>query len=123
MKKNFHPFSIQTFFNLLKRLFSPGNLPGFTVFLVILAVIIHGSLTTLFFHWIDQARAIQSFQNQLKIPLPPTPLEIDSGIYLHQLRLEEDRQLNNYRWINPNQGLVSIPIDQAMRRLVEKGKL
>lgn len=40
---------------------------------------------------------------------------------LKQLRAEEDALLNHYEWADKGKGVVRIPIDQAMVRVVEQG--
>ncbi len=50
------------------------------------------------------------------IPKPDPP-----RVELRQLHEDEDAILNNYAWIDPNQGIVRIPIDQAIDMVAKKG--
>ncbi len=40
---------------------------------------------------------------------------------LESLRQKEDALLNHYRWVDRSGGIVQIPIDRAMERLLEAG--
>jgi hypothetical protein len=42
-------------------------------------------------------------------------------VELQQLRDDEDAILNNYGWVDPNKGIVRIPIDQAVDMVARKG--
>jgi hypothetical protein len=53
---------------------------------------------------------------------PPLPrLQIAPTQDLLQLRAEEDAQLRNYRWVDRQAGIASIPIDRAMDLLAQRG--
>ncbi len=45
----------------------------------------------------------------------------EAQIAMKRMRVEMDAVLNHYRWIDSDAGVVQIPIDQAMKRIVEKG--
>jgi len=54
--------------------------------------------------------------------LPPEPrLQTDPRDDLTHLRDTEDRVLESYGWVDRDAGVVRIPIDQAMRLVVERG--
>ncbi len=54
--------------------------------------------------------------------LPPEPrLEVVPGGDLHVLQATEDKQLSTYGWVDRKQGIVHIPIDQAMQLLAKQG--
>jgi len=54
--------------------------------------------------------------------LPPEPrLQTDPRDDLKHLRDGEDRALGSYGWVDRDAGVVRIPIDQAMRLIVERG--
>jgi hypothetical protein len=54
--------------------------------------------------------------------LPPEPrLQTDPRDDLKHLRDAEDRVLESYGWVDRDAGVVRIPIDQAMRLVVERG--
>jgi hypothetical protein len=53
--------------------------------------------------------------------LPPEPrLQAEPKIELKDLRADEDAILNSYGWIDPNKGIVRIPIDQAIDIMAQK---
>jgi hypothetical protein len=53
--------------------------------------------------------------------LPPEPrLQNEPKVYLKDLRADEDAILSSYGWIDPNKGIVRIPIDQAIDIVAQK---
>lgn len=52
---------------------------------------------------------------------PRPRLEVKPGASLTELRAVEDVDLNSYGWIDRNAGTVRIPIDRAMRLLLDRG--
>lgn len=61
-------------------------------------------------------------QPLLEHPLPPAPrLEIDDAVHLAQVEAGWAKELNSYGWINRAQGVVHIPIDEAMKLTLEHG--
>lgn len=55
--------------------------------------------------------------------LPPEPrLQISPADDMKALRSEEERHLHRYEWINREQGLLRIPIEQAMKRVASEEK-
>jgi hypothetical protein len=77
-----------------------------------------------FFHREDEKNAGNSaaaMMNQ-RPKLPPEPrLQRDPKIELKDLRADEDAILGSYGWIDPNKGIVRIPIDQAIDIVAQKG--
>lgn len=55
-----------------------------------------------------------------EIPTNAPRLQISAPADLAEFRSREDAELNSYGWINKTQGIVRIPIQQAMNMLVEK---
>jgi hypothetical protein len=54
--------------------------------------------------------------------LPPEPrLQAEPKVYLKDLRADEDAILSSYGWVDPNKGIVRIPIDQAIDIVSQKG--
>ena len=54
--------------------------------------------------------------------LPPEPrLQQSPSRDLKAFRAREDWELNNYHWLDKANGTVAIPIEQAMRMIVERG--
>ena len=52
---------------------------------------------------------------------PAPRLEVKSGASLAELRAAEETDLNSYGWIDRNAGTVRIPIDRAMKLILERG--
>lgn len=54
--------------------------------------------------------------------VPPEPrLQAQPRVELRDLKRDEDAILNSYAWIDPNKGIVRIPIDQAIDIVAQKG--
>ncbi len=57
-----------------------------------------------------------------RVEPPAGPLlQVDAPSDLARLRAEEEATLSTYGWVDRGKGIVRIPIQQAMRRLVEQG--
>jgi hypothetical protein len=53
---------------------------------------------------------------------PPGPrLQTNPGADLEQFRAEEQKRLETYYWIDKQKGIVHIPIEDAMKRIVKSG--
>jgi hypothetical protein len=59
-------------------------------------------------------------QNQQQIP-PEPRIEVEPWQQLLDVHAREDHVLNSYAWVDKNQGIVRIPITQAMDDLAKKG--
>lgn len=57
----------------------------------------------------------------LRIAPPGPRLQTSPERDLQQFRAEEDKRLNTYYWIDKQKGTVHVPIDEAMKSVVEKG--
>jgi hypothetical protein len=54
--------------------------------------------------------------------LPPEPrLQTDPKEDLKELRERQEQLLKTYQWVDKSQGIVRIPIDDAMRLTIAKG--
>jgi hypothetical protein len=54
--------------------------------------------------------------------LPPEPrLQAEPKVELRDLRADENTILGSYGWVDPNKGIVRIPIDQAIDIVAQKG--
>jgi hypothetical protein len=54
--------------------------------------------------------------------LPPEPrLQATPKVYVKELRASEEEFLKSYGWIDPNQGIVRVPIDEAIAIVAKKG--
>jgi len=58
-----------------------------------------------------------------QIPTNAPKLQVSSTVDLAEFRSREDVELNSYSWINKTQGIVRIPIREAMNLIVEKNLL
>ena len=53
---------------------------------------------------------------------PPEPqLQINPREDLEELRTQEDRILTSYGWVDKNAGVTRIPIEEAMKLVVQRG--
>jgi hypothetical protein len=55
------------------------------------------------------------------VAMPAPALQVDPAQDLARLRAREDQALNTYYWVDRQNGVVHIPIDQAMRQIVSQG--
>jgi hypothetical protein len=58
--------------------------------------------------------------------VPPTPfvkpqLQTNDAADLARLQAEQRGRLNGYAWVNRDKGIVAIPIEEAMKRIVARG--
>jgi hypothetical protein len=54
--------------------------------------------------------------------VPPEPrLQAEPKVELKDLRADENAILDSYGWINPDKGIVRIPIDEAINIMAQKG--
>jgi len=99
---------------------------GFAAGLLLTGVFIYFFvwLLFLFFASREAARVAPQFplaateQNRL----PPEPrLQTNPRQDLLDFRKQEDEILTTYGWVDKNAGIARIPIDEAMKRVVEKG--
>ena len=97
----------------------------FLFWLAISAVVIHVGLGLIYAILID--RALETGEQRYPLArqadrLPPTPrLQQFPRNDLYEFRLGEQEFLESYGWMNKEAGIVHIPIDDAMRVLVERG--
>jgi len=97
----------------------------FAIGLVVAAAIIHGLVWLLFVYFTNEratsARLFPLAATQ-ESQLPPEPrLQTTPRLDLLEMRAHEDELLTGYSWVNKDAGVVRIPIDQAMRIVVERG--
>ena len=99
----------------------------FLVWLVISAVVIHVGLGLMYGFLIERSKETGDRQYPLAAPagerqLPPQPrLQQFPRNELHEFRIGEEALLHQYGWMNKNAGTVHIPVEDAMRILVQKG--
>jgi len=54
-------------------------------------------------------------------PFPGPRLQVNPAKDIQEMRAAEDATLNSYGWVNPEAGIVRIPIDRAIEILAQKG--
>lgn len=52
---------------------------------------------------------------------PPPRLEVDLSSSLRELRESQQKRLTSYGWIDRTSGIVHVPVDRAIDRIVEHG--
>jgi hypothetical protein len=65
--------------------------------------------------------SLPDVSRDLRINPPGPRLQTDPESDLRQLRTDEEKKLNTYYWIDKQKGVVHLPIDEAMKKLVETG--
>jgi hypothetical protein len=99
---------------------------GFVIGLLVSAALIYLVVWGLFLYLSGRAdrrgATVGRFSQELPQPPPPEPrLQTDPRGDLMRLRETEDRVLTTYGWVDRNAGIVRIPIDEAMKLVVERG--
>ena len=64
---------------------------------------------------------LSDVNRKLTVEPPPPRLQVDPAADLVKLRTEKEKELNSYYWIDKQKGVVHIPIEQAMQKLVKSG--
>lgn len=67
---------------------------------------------------LDRGRAGKTTPKEM---FPEPRLQTEPIPDLHKFREEELKKLEGYNWIDQSQGIVSIPIKEAEKKLLEKG--
>jgi len=99
---------------------------AFAVGLVIVGMVIHLFVWLLmqFFSAREATRTVPQYPLAItqENRLPPEPrLQTNPRQDLRDLRAAEDAILASYGWVDKNSGVVRIPIDQAMKLMLERG--
>ena len=99
----------------------------FLIWLVISALVIHFGLGLMYGFLIEQSKETGTPQYPMAAPaderrLPAAPrLQQFPHNELYEFRVGEEDLLHRYGWMNKNAGIVHIPVEDAMRALVQKG--
>jgi hypothetical protein len=103
----------------------------FGLWLIVSAVVIHFGMGLMY--WMLQKQAtVQQQEAGQQYPLavsieprqPPAPrLQQFPRNEMYDLRRDQDQKLHSYGWVNKDAGTVHIPIDDAMKLMVQKGLL
>jgi hypothetical protein len=93
--------------------------------IVITAIVLHAGLYWLFDEFRDTAAEsgrVKKKQEQIEQPTGGQPkLQADPVTEINQFREEESKKLDTYGWVNKDNGIVHIPIKQAMKLLAGGG--
>lgn len=106
-----------------KRDISVGAVSLFAVSLVVALIVVHYLALGAFHHLARQSPAYP-----FPSPLATTRegfagprLLVNQKLNMEMFRASEDTLLNNYGWVDHNQGIVHIPIDRAIDLLAQQG--
>jgi hypothetical protein len=99
---------------------------AFGLGLFAVAVVIHALMWLLFMYFAGRSEASAEPSRPLpgieKAALPPEPrLQTTPRQDLVDLRTQESALLDSYGWVDRNEGIVRIPIDEAMRLTLQRG--
>jgi hypothetical protein len=102
-----------------------GGIFKFALGLTVAAAVVHVVIWFMFV-WFQAAAASTEVPNPLRVGedlrIPPEPrLQVDPRQDLATYREREAALLDGYRWIDKSAGVVRMPIEQAMKRVVEQG--
>jgi len=104
-----------------------GIIVKFLIWLAVSAVVIHVGLGFMYQLFIDRS-VVAEQPYPLAIGqeerLPPAPrLQQFPRNEIYQFRTDENALLERYGWMNREAGIVHIPIEEAMRLTIERGRL
>jgi hypothetical protein len=100
----------------------------FGVWLVVAAVIVHFGLGFMYRLLIAQTNSQETTQYPMAAaaeqPVPPEPrLQQFPSSDMGAFRSEEDARLRGYGWVNKDAGIVRIPVEEAMKKVLQNGSL
>jgi hypothetical protein len=106
---------------------SLGGILAFAAGLLVVGIVVH-LLVWVLFRYFDareghyQAAAEFPLATQQESRLPPEPrLQTNPREDLREMRAAEDETLTSYGWVDRSNGIVRIPIDEAMKLVVQRG--
>ena len=100
----------------------------FGVWLLVSAIVIHIGLGLLYALYIEQANVTTeppyplAANSEPRQPPPPRLQQFPRN-EITNFRVQEEAKLNSYGWANKDAGTVHIPIDEAMKLVLQKGML
>lgn len=108
---------------------SDVNIRGILLFgagLIVVALIVHLAIWVLFRYFDSREASKVPAEYPLAVTqgqrLPPEPrLQINPRQDLRDMRTGEDTALGSYGWVDKNAGVVRIPIQEAMKIVVQRG--
>lgn len=104
-----------------ERDFQPRTVGLFAAGLVLLSI-----MTLISMGWMLRSLTAPPPLPQRVLPRAERPaaepaLQISPAKDLQEMRSREELQLHSYRWVDPETGIVTIPIERAMDLLVKRG--
>jgi hypothetical protein len=105
---------------------SVGTIVRFGIWLAVAALLVHVGLGLMYWLLIEQSKDLAQPRYPLaatgEAPQPPAPrLQQFPRTEMYEFRLNEDAQLKGYGWVSKDDGLVHIPIDEAMKKVLVIG--
>jgi hypothetical protein len=99
---------------------------GFGIGLILIAVFVYFGVWLVYMYFNGRAGVSVAPAYPLAVGQenrqPPEPrLQVNPREDLKQMRDEEDVILNTYGWVDKNNGVVRIPIDDAMKLALQRG--
>ena len=99
---------------------------GFGLGLIVIGIVLHFAVWVLFTYFNSRETSSAAPEFPLAVSqgtrVPPEPrLQIHPREDLQDLRASEDAILNSYGWVDKNAGIVRIPIDEAMKLILQRG--
>jgi hypothetical protein len=108
---------------------SVGVMVKFAFWLFISAIIVHVGLAAMYWllirestERVDTERYPLAVSAPPRLPAEPRLQQIPSRD-LYEFRTKEEAELHGYGWVDKNAGTVHIPIEDAMRLMLERGAL
>lgn len=87
--------------------------------LLVFTAIICGAMLWVFLALVPSAKEHLPSLPEARVAMPV--LQADPYKDAEQIKLQTSRRLNSYGWVDRNSGIVHIPIERAMRILVDRG--
>lgn len=106
-----------------------GPMIKFAIWLFMSAIIVHVGLAAMYWLLIrESSERVDAARYPLAVNapprLPPEPrLQQFPRNELYEFRTKEDAQLHSYGWVDKNAGTLHIPIEDAMRLMLDRGAL
>jgi hypothetical protein len=101
----------------------------FALWLVVSAIIVHVGLAAMYWllvreatERVDSQRYPLAVNTPARLPAEPRLQQFPRN-ELYDFRTKEEQQLRSYGWVDKNAGTVHIPIDDAMRLMLERNIL
>lgn len=103
-----------------KTAFEPSDwnvAPIAAIYVGILVLLVISSLAMI----IAYPNSLSDVSRALRINPPGPRLQTDDAADLRRFRAREQRQLNDYYWVDKQKGVAHIPVGEAMKKLAQSG--